>query len=407
MLTRCCRWVLGGTLLLVGIGPNTAHLEETRLPVSSPSQEEPPPNLKDGKAVAWEGWTFHWSMRRREGLVLTNVAFQGRSVLKYAGLAEIFVPYNRGQPRIEDFGEGMGNTVMELLPGKDCIPSTFCQLYDAQGKQEGKRVVMMHEESSGLVYAGRMGRAYGKMLVLWCMSRLGGYTYITSWRFRDDGSLMPQVGLTGELEHTTFGDSSPYGSFVARNDRGEKIFAPSHVHNFYYCLDFDIDGPGNNVVEEFNYRQDQAGSLAARHAWTPIRKETSRSWDGNSFRSWRVVNRTSKNAQGHLRSYELVPGGNGIFRGANAEPFTHAEIWVTRHQPKRFPFSAVDPRPLKTALPSYLTGESVDGQDVVIWYVLHVHHVPRSEDWPAMPIEWAGFHLKPRDFLDASPLQPK
>jgi primary-amine oxidase len=406
MRTRCCRRIVGGILLLIGLESSEAHLNLSPALTPSAGREEPPPGVEDGTAVTWEGWTFRWSVRRREGLVLSNVAFQGRSVLKYAGLAEIFVPYNRGQPRIEDFGEGMGNTVMELIPGKDCIPGTSCQAYDAQGKQKGKRVVMMHEESSGLVYAGKAGRAYGKMLVLWCMSRLGGYTYITSWRFRDDGSLMPQIGLTGELEHTTFGDSSPYGSFVSRNDRGDKIFAPSHVHNFYFCLDFDIDGPGN-VVEEFNYRQDQPGSVSARHAWTPILKECSRSWDGKSFRSWRVVNRTSKNAQGHPRSYELVPGGNGTFRGASAELFTHAELWVTRYNPKRFPFSDVDPRPLKTALPSYLTGDSVDGKDVVLWYVMHVHHVPRSEDWPAMPIEWAGFHLKPRDFLDASPLQPK
>ena len=31
--------------------------------------------------------------------MLENVAFRGRSVLKYAGMAEIFVPYNQGQPR--------------------------------------------------------------------------------------------------------------------------------------------------------------------------------------------------------------------------------------------------------------------------------------------------------------------
>lgn len=405
MWTRCGGWAIAGCLLL-GMGPEAAPLEEADTRPRG-HQEEAPPTPQDGNAVSWRGWTFRWSVRRREGLVLTQVAFQGRSVLKYAGLAEIFVPYNRGQPRPEDFQEGMGNTLMELIPGQDCIPGTSCGLYNAQGKEEGRRVVMVHEESSGLVYAGKAGRAYGKMLVLWCMSRLGGYTYITSWRFRDDGSLMPQMGLTGELEHTGRGDSSPYGSFVARTAGGDKVFAPSHVHNFYYCLDFDIDGPGDNVVEEFNYHQEVPGGATARHSWTPVLKESARPWDARSFRSWRVVNRRSKNAQGHPRSYELIPGGNGIFRGASAEPFTHAELWVTRYQPKRFPFSAVDPRPLKTALPSYVQGASLEGQDVVVWYVLHVHHVPRSEDWPAMPIEWVGFHLKPRDFLDASPLEPK
>jgi primary-amine oxidase len=39
--------------------------------------------------------------------------------------------------------------------------------------------------------------------------------------------------------------------------------------------------------------------------------------------------------------------------------------------------------------------------------VLHVHHIPRTEDWPDMPIDWVGFTLKPRDFLDSSPVTPK
>jgi primary-amine oxidase len=405
-IRRCC-WVFGLLLLGVGLGPDAVCVEEPPNGVRLYRRDEPPPDPKAGQAVTWEGWSFRWAVRRREGLVLTDVAFQGRSVLKYAGLAEIFVPYNRGQPRPEDFREGMGNTLVALIPGQDCLPgSTACRLFDAQGKQDGKRVVMMHEESAGLVYMGKKGRAYGKMLVLWCMSRLGGYTYITSWRFRDDGCLMPQMGLTGELEHTGRGDSSPLGSFVGKTAGGDKVFAPSHVHNFYFCLDFDIDGP-ENVVEEFNYKPDRPGSLSATHSWAPLLKETSRPWDGNSFRTWRVVNRTSKNALGHPRSYELIPGGNGTFRGATSEPFTHADLWVTRYHPKEFPCTLDDPRPLRTALPSYVNGESVDGQDVVLWYVLHVHHTPRTEDYPAMPIEWVGFVLKPRDFLDASPLTPK
>jgi primary-amine oxidase len=404
----CCRlrWLVCASLVLMSVMPGHSWVQQPS-PFLSASQEEPPPDPKAGNPVSWEGWTFHWTIRRREGLVLTNVAFRGRQVLKYAGLAEIFVPYNQGQPRPEDFMEGMGLTLVELIPGKDCIPGTKCQLFNAQGKEDGKRVVMIHEESTGLNYMGRFGRSYGKMLVLWCMSRLGGYTYITSWRFRDDGTIMPQIGLTGELDHTGRGDSSPYGSFVGKTPLGAKVFAPSHVHNFYFCLDLDIDGPEDNVVEEFNNQQEKPGSRKAQHSWTPIVKESGRSWDGKSFRTWRVVNRNSRNNLGHRRSYELVPGGSGPFRGAASEAFSHADLFVTRYHPKRFPFSSADFRPLNTCLPSYLTGESVDGQDVVVWYVLHVHHLPRTEDYPAMPIEWVGFQLMPRDFLDSSPLLPK
>jgi primary-amine oxidase len=158
------------------------------------------------------------------------------------------------------------------------------------------------------------------------------------------------------------------------------------------------------VVEEFNYRQDKRGSLSGRHSWTPVLKESTRQWSAANFRSWRVVNRNSQNALGLPRSYELLPGGNGIFRGGAAEEFAQAELWVTQYHANEYP---VEKRALKDALPGYLNAESVDGQDVVVWYVLHIHHIPRTEDWPAMPVDWVGFTLKPRDFLDSSPVTPR
>jgi primary-amine oxidase len=353
------------------------------------------------KQVSWQGWQFQWSIHPRNGLVLENVSFQGRSVLKYAGLAEIFVPYIRGQPRPEDFGSGIAARMIELVPGKDCVPGALsCTAWNTQGNEEGQRFVMMHEEALGLSYLGNLGRATGKMLILWCAYDMDGYYYLSRWRFRDDGCLMPEVGMTGPLQHLGTGDASPVGSLVGK----DRVFAPSHVHNFYFCLDCDIDGSDNNVVEEFNYQQDKPGSLSGKHSWTPLTRETGRSASADNFRSWRVVNPTSKNALGLPRSYELIPGGNGIFRGGAAERFAQAELWATRYHPREHPN---DQRPLRIALPSNLNDESIEGTDVVVWYVLHVHHLPRTEDWPGMPIDWVGFTLKPRDFLDTSPVQAK
>jgi len=344
---------------------------------------------------------FDWSIHPRNGLVIENVSFQGRSVLKYAGLAEIFVPYNRGEPRPEDFGGGIAPRLIELFPGKDCVPAaTSCLAFNAQGNTEGRRVVMMHEEATGLSYVGNLGRAYGKNLVLWCAYNLSGYHYISKWNFREDGTLTPEIGLTGPLQHLGKGNSSEYGSQVGK----DKLFAPSHVHNIYYCLDFDIDGGDNNVVEEFNYEQDKPGSPSGTHKWTPLTKETGRPTNAETFRSWRVVNPKSKNVLGLPRSYELVPGGNGIYRGAADEKFAHAELWVTRHHPKEHPN---DNRPLSTILPKYLDDEPIDGQNVVLWYVVHLHHLPRTEDWPGMRVEWGSFTLRPRDFLDASTVRAK
>jgi len=374
--------------------------QQTPPAASQPKDKTDSLIVKD-RHVTWEGWQFDWSIHPRNGLVIENVSFQNRSVLKYAGLAEIFVPYNRGEPRPEDFGGGIGPRLIELFPGKDCVPAaTNCLAFNAQGETEGKRFVMMHEESTGLAYVGNLGRAYGKNLVLWCAYNLSGYHYISKWNFREDGTLIPEIGLTGPLQHIGKGESSEYGSEVGKN----KLFAPSHVHNIYYCLDFDIDGADNNVVEEFNYEQDKPGSPSGKHRWTALTKECGRAANAETFRSWRVINPKSKNVLGLPRSYELVPGGNGIYRGAADEKFAHADLWVTRHHPKEHPN---DNRPLSTILPKYLNDEPIEGQNVVLWYVVHLHHLPRTEDWPGMRVEWGSFTLRPRDFLDASTVQTK
>ena len=68
---------------------------------------EPPPRLEDGHRVEWEGWTFNWSLRVREGLVLHDVSFGGRKVLTYAGLAEIFVAFDQGAQSVDLSGQGL------------------------------------------------------------------------------------------------------------------------------------------------------------------------------------------------------------------------------------------------------------------------------------------------------------
>src|SRR5205085_880446 len=138
------------------------------------------------------------------------------------------------------------------------------------------RVVMMHEEATALAYVGNLGRAYGKTLVLWAAYNLGGYHYISRWNFREDGTLTPEIGLTGPLQHLDKGDASELGSLVGK----DKLFAPSHVHNIYYCLDSDIDGADGNVVEEFNYTQDKPGSPSGTHRWTALTRETARPTSG-------------------------------------------------------------------------------------------------------------------------------
>jgi primary-amine oxidase len=51
-----------------------------------------------GNLVAWQGWTFRVGFNYREGLVLHNVSYQGRSILRRGSLVEMAVPYADPHP---------------------------------------------------------------------------------------------------------------------------------------------------------------------------------------------------------------------------------------------------------------------------------------------------------------------
>ncbi len=40
----------------------------------------------------------------------------------------------------------------------------------------------------------------------------------------------------------------------------------------------------------------------------------------------------------------------------------------------------------------------------MLWHTFGLTHYPRIEDWPIMPVDTAGFKLKPDGFFDRSPV---
>jgi primary-amine oxidase len=81
----------------------------------------------NGQKVHWQKWDFHLSFNWREGPVLNNVSYDGRSVLYRVSLSEMTVPY--ADPRAPfhrkqafDLGDlGLGLCANELTLECDCL----------------------------------------------------------------------------------------------------------------------------------------------------------------------------------------------------------------------------------------------------------------------------------------------
>jgi primary-amine oxidase len=147
---------------------------------------------------------------------------------------------------------------------------------------------------------------------------------------------------------------------------------------------------------------------------TPLSTESEAQRTVDPFRSryWKVINEKRLNRMGKPVGCNLVPGHTTYplalpesSMGKRAT-FMYRHLWVTPFAPAErypagdFPFQ----HPGGAGLPAWTSGNrATRDADVVVWHVFGTNHVPRLEDWPVMPVEKTGFHLKPVGFFDRNP----
>ena len=189
-----------------------------------------------------------------------------------------------------------------------------------------------------------------------------------------------------------------------RVDQGGQVYAIAHSHNYFWRLDFDIDGPQNDQVEEFEFTPID-NNYSYQVSVTQFLTETARTVNPTRMRSWRVRDTVTTNSEGHAISYHLDPLRVGhIHQGPAVEPFTNNQFYVTVNKPCER-FASHNPEVQCAAdVSKFVNGESLVGQDIVVWYGITFHHLPRDEDEGMMDAHWDGFQLTPRDWTATNPL---
>ncbi|MBE8988907.1 primary-amine oxidase [Nostoc sp. LEGE 12450] len=393
--------------------------------------------IKDNE-ISWQGWKFRYLMHPRSGLALYQVTYDDgknvRPVLYRASISEMVVPYGDPDPTwsfrnafdVGEYNLGLLANTMEL--GKE-IPENGLLLDAVFANEQGEPykipgVVGIYERDRGMLWkhydynTQRNDVRRSRELVMSMTTAVDNYDYSLNWIFHQDGTLEVQNELTGiVLAQGTAAqkqsEDDSYGRLIAKN-----IFGVNHQHFFNYRLDFDVDGQANSVME-MNVKalpMDEKNPLgnAIAVAETPLTKETAaiRDLDMKSSREWMIVSADKKNSLGAAPGYMLMPGGNSMFfpvEGSKirqrAEFATH-HVWVTKYKPAELYAGGDYPNQTQPGqgLPKYIADdEPLMGEDIVLWYTMGVTHIPRSEDWPVMPVHRVGFKLVPRGFFSRNP----
>jgi primary-amine oxidase len=268
----------------------------------------------------------------------------------------------------------------------------------------------------------------GRELVLRSAAAIGNYDYLMDWRFRQDGTIEVAVGATGVVEtkaatqknatgHATdqIGMNAPaeYGQFVADNTVGV-----NHDHFFSYRLDMDIDGPANSFMTDRLVQKLLPTDPMRRSIWVVEHVIAAREKDAimdihlERPSMWLFINPNVKGPLGYPTGYEIMSGNTAKSLLSADDPpqklgaFSEHQFWVTPYDPTQryaagtYPTSSTGTDGLAVWTQA---NRPIENTDLVGWYTLGFHHMPRAEDWPVMPTMWHHFQIRPFNFFAANP----
>jgi primary-amine oxidase len=210
------------------------------------------------------------------------------------------------------------------------------------------------------------------------------------------------------------GNTVEFGHLVAANTDGV-----DHDHFFSFRLDLDVDGTKNNFEVDRLVQYKLPSTSARKTIWAMkadcIGTESSAMQDISMQHPamWRFVNPDVKNELGYPTSFEIMPGLTGVsLLSLDDWPqkragFSDHQLWVTPYDAKERYAAGVYVSGSKgtDGLPVWVKqNRNIMDTDIVAWYTMGFHHVPRPEDWPQMPTMWHDFTIRPFDFYSKSPL---
>ncbi|KAG1658854.1 hypothetical protein FOA52_008811 [Chlamydomonas sp. UWO 241] len=431
--------------------PNNYHsqLQRTDMPFRTDlkplhvTQPAGPSFTVEGNLVSWQKWKVRIGFNPREGLVLHQVGYEDhgrvRPVLHRMSLVEMAVPYGdpsymQARKSAFDVGDyGFGFCANSLKLGCDCLGHIKYfdgVVNDARGNPVViKNAVCLHEEDAGIMWkhtcvrTGHVEVRRARKLVFQQISTFMNYEYIMSYNFFQDGHISFEAKLSGILSTSLAPqDGSPIPSFGIMVSPG--VMATVHQHFFCVRIDPAIDddaggkalvvaevqaralpeGPSNPYGNAFIMAETQLTST--KQAVRDVDFGTTRFW---SIKNPGVINRMS----GKPVAYKLVPGptprmmmapSSLVYKRAR---FATHNLWVTpHHDEQRYPAGEhVVQSTQCMGLSQWVEPDAslAPGADPVIWYSFGVTHAPRVEDFPVMPVEVAGFELKPHGFFECNP----
>ena len=383
-----------------------------------------------GQIVQWQKWSFRIGFNNREGMVLYDVRYDGRSLFYRLSLSDLNIPY--ADPRHPfhkksafDLGDGgAGVMANNLKLGCDCLGSIHyisAVINDQQGQPMAmENVICVHEQDAGIGWkhtnyrTGHAAVVRNRELVIQSIITVANYEYILAFIFNQAAEITYEVRATGIVSTQPIdeGIDVPWGTVVHPG-----VLAAHHQHFFSLRVDPAIDGHANRLVYDEVHPMPRSDFNPHGTGYTVnetvVERSTGLDLDFTTNRTFKIQNIDVRNpVNGKPVTYKIqLPDFQKIIADKDSFNFKRAEfadhnIYVTRHHDGELYAGGKYTNQSRggQGVRSWAArNEDIVDQDLVLYLQFGLQHIVRVEDFPVMPAEVIKVMLKPVNFFDKNP----
>ncbi|KAJ9649717.1 hypothetical protein H2201_001862 [Coniosporium apollinis] len=390
------------------------------------------------KYFEYMGWSAYMSFSRTLGIMFFDIKFKGERVIYELSMQEALAQYGGNQPKAantvyHDTYYSLGTDMGTLLEGFDCpFGSTLWNVtyHEENSTIINQDAICIFETDSGYPLSRHraaggpsdygfqsLGVVKGTALVVRAVATVGNYDYMFDYLFHVDGSLEVVVRASGYLQSSFYyPDQGKWGPRIQQATQGSL-----HDHILTFKADFDILDTANSL------RVSELIAANQSQSWFPelgefeqmelnisyMQTEQQFNWAANNQAMYCVVNRNKTNAWGEERGYRIVPGRSDVHLSVANSPwslknaaFAKSHLAVTRqHDTEPFANSVQNvnlPWKPQQDFAKFFDGESIEQEDLVLFFNLGMHHFTRAEDVPVTLYTeaYSSIVFAPQNFFD-------
>ncbi|RYP14183.1 hypothetical protein DL765_006544 [Monosporascus sp. GIB2] len=347
-------------------------------------------SISDGNLIEWQKWTMRLTFNPREGAVLHDIRFGGRSVLYRLSMSDMYF-------------DGI--------------------LIEANGEiRESKNVICLHEQDNGIGWkhqnwrTGRSVSTRRRELVVQFIITLANYEYAFNFKFDQAAGITLETRATGIVSVVNIdpGKTAPWGNVVSPG-----ALAQNHQHIFCARIDPAVDGHKNSLVKEeslpvpMNDETNPSGNYYEVRQ-TVIKNSTGLDVVTANNTVFKVQNQSKTNPiSGKPVSYKVLTPATQLLLAdprsiqSKRAGFARHHLWVTKYKDDELyaggRYTLQGKQEIGGVTDAAARNENIEDEDIILWSVYGLTHNPRVEDWPVMPVEILQVQIVPADFFTQNP----